>query len=121
MKKDWKFYGSIAVFIVYLFFMGYMTYHNYKHPNPRVIEFVKTPVSWIDVGTGFIMGVVLMIVAMLFPLVWPYRQSGGNGPSGDGSDPKRRINLPIFGKVVSIEDLKKMPPKGPVQLVPTGS
>lgn len=119
MKKDWKFYGSIATFVVYLLFMGYMTYHNYKHPNPRIIEFVRTPVSWIDVGMGFVMGVVLMIVAMMLPLVWPVRRNDGD--PGNGGGPKRRINLPIIGKVVSIEQLKKMPPKGPVQLAPTGS
>ena len=120
MKKDWKFYGSIATFIVYILFVGYMTYHNYKHPNPRLIEFVKTPVSWIDVGMGFVMGAVLMIVVMMLPLIWPYRKSGNDGPNG-GNDPRRILNLPIIGKVISIEQLKKMPPKGPVQLQPTGS
>lgn len=120
MKKGWKFYGTISLFVVYLLFVGYMTYHNYKHPNPRIIEFVRTPVSWVDVGQGFIMGAVLMMAVMMAPLVWPYRKNDGNGPGGDGG-PKRRIKLPIVGKVISIEELKKMPPKGPVQLAPTGS
>ncbi len=118
MKKNWKFYGSIALFVMYLLFAGYMAYHNYKHPNPRIIEIMRTPVSWIDVGMGFVTGVILMIVATVLPLVWPIKN--GRDPDDDGG-PGRRINLPLIGKVVSIDQLKKMPPKGPVQLAPTGS
>jgi len=121
MKEKLKFYGSLAFFGLYVLFVGYMTYHNYRHPNPRISEFVKTPVSWIDAFLGFMMGVVMSWMTILFIIARPYRKGGGSGPNGDDSDSKRRINLPILGKVISIEELKKMPSKGPVQLAPTGS
>ena len=120
MMAKLKYYGSLALFVVYLLFVGYMSYINYKHPNPRLLEFTKTPVSWIDLAIGFFTGAIVMILAMLYSISWPYTRKGDGGSDGGGT-PKRRINLPMLGKVISIEEFKKMPPNGPLQLAATGT
>lgn len=120
MTSKSKFYLGITCFVLYLCFHGYLVYHNWQNPNPRLIEWAKTPVNWIDVGLAFTAGAVTVIVAMLLAISWPYTKWSGSGPDNGGGQ-KRRITLPIIGKVISIEEFKKIPPKGPVQLAPTGS
>ena len=116
-----KFYGALGMFVLYLLFFGYMGYENFKHPNPQLIQLVKTPVSWIDVGMGFIAGAVVVMMAMLFAISWPIKKYGEPNPGGGGDGPKRKIILPVLGKVISIEEFKKLPPHGPVQMVKTGT
>lgn len=121
MKDKLKKYWPFALLGVWALVSGYMSYYSYNHPNPAWEEIRRTPISWIDVFFGFAFGALFMFAALFIPVVLPFKKRGGSDPDGDGSDPSRRINLPMLGKVVSIEDLKKMPPKGPVQLAPTGS
>ncbi len=104
-----------------MLFNGGMVYFGYSHPGPGWEKIQRTPISWIDVFFGFGFGAIAMFGVIFLPITLPLKKKGGNGPCGDDNNPTRRISLPMLGKVVSIEDLKKMPPKGPVQLAPTGS
>jgi hypothetical protein len=90
------------------------------YATPSCANEVKTA-SWNGVAVGIFTGVIVTLVAVLFVIYTPIRNRD-NSPGGGSGGGRRVITVSLgTGRVISIEELKKLPPQGPVQMAPTGT
>jgi|GEM_PF-6406311 hypothetical protein len=128
MKRwNWKLIAAVAVWVGILAFVLYAG----THPNPegqrRLYGWLKTqkwyttPFSPLDFWGGVVLGAMSMCMLIGIALLWPLRKALDEdpGPKGGGTPPRRKIPMPLIGKVVSIEDFRKTPTDGQIHMATT--